>query len=301
MTLPAFISPEGRGAGPVRLLLAAAALIFLGYVLATGSYLVTVLGFAAIYVVFVSGLNFFMGYAGQVSFGQNAFAALGGYTSAVLTTSHGWEPLPALLLGAGMSALLAFAVGFPTLRLKGHYLAMATLALGLIAYEIAVEWQAVTQGYMGISGIPALGIGRIELADQRQQFLALLVLVALTLWITHRLKHSRFGRAVLALAGIKVFAVRKDYLKAFYSSCLTILTVTFTGVIGLYPNLIPSNLDPKYSLTIFNSSSSLYTLKIMTVVALLFVPIVMAYQIWIYRIFRHGPTAEELAKEKGAY
>ena len=107
--------------------------------------------------------------------------------------------------------------------------------------------------------------------------------------------------AVLALAGIKVFAVRKDYLKAFYSSCLTILTVTFTGVIGLYPNLIPSNLDPKYSLTIFNSSSSLYTLKIMTVVALLFVPIVMAYQIWIYRIFRHGPTAEELAKEKGAY
>jgi cytochrome bd ubiquinol oxidase subunit II len=97
--------------------------------------------------------------------------------------------------------------------------------------------------------------------------------------------------AVLSLLGIRIFAAKGAYLKALYSSCMTILMVTFTGVIGLYPNLIPSSMDPQYSLTIFNSSSSVYTLKIMTGVALVFVPIVIAYQAWTYRIFRNkiGP------------
>jgi cytochrome d ubiquinol oxidase subunit II len=96
--------------------------------------------------------------------------------------------------------------------------------------------------------------------------------------------------AVSSLLAVKLFAARGGYLKAFYASCATIVFVTFTGVTGLYPNLIPSSLDPNYSLTIFNSSSSVYTLKIMTVVALLFVPVVIAYQIWNYHIFRHKTT-----------
>jgi cytochrome d ubiquinol oxidase subunit II len=77
--------------------------------------------------------------------------------------------------------------------------------------------------------------------------------------------------------------------------------VTLTGVVGLYPNLIPSNIDPAYSLTIFNSSSSPYTLKIMTVVALIFVPVVIAYQIWSYRVFRHKVTPEDMLDEKESY
>ncbi len=107
--------------------------------------------------------------------------------------------------------------------------------------------------------------------------------------------------AVLALLGTGVFTMQGAYLKAFFSSCLTIVLVTFTGVTGLYPNLIPSSLDPNYSLTAFNSSSSMYTLKIMTVVALVFVPIVIGYQIWIYRIFRHKTTELDVSAGKGAY
>jgi cytochrome d ubiquinol oxidase subunit II len=107
--------------------------------------------------------------------------------------------------------------------------------------------------------------------------------------------------AVLALLGIRLFISKGQPVKAFYTSCITILMVIFTGVIGLYPNLIPSSIDPQYSLTIFNSSSSDYTLKIMTVVALLLVPIVIAYQIWIYRIFRQKVTKEDIIKDKEAY
>lgn len=89
--------------------------------------------------------------------------------------------------------------------------------------------------------------------------------------------------AVAALFAIKVFLIKGMHFKAFLSSCALILTFTFTGVIGLYPNLIPSSISPEHSLTIFNSSSSPYTLKIMTLVAVIFVPIVIAYQVWVHK------------------
>ena len=81
-----------------------------------------------------------MGYTGQASFGQNAFAALGGYGSAILCVNHGWDPVLALLASMILAGGVAAVVGYPTLKLRGHYLAMATFALGLISYEISVEW-----------------------------------------------------------------------------------------------------------------------------------------------------------------
>jgi cytochrome d ubiquinol oxidase subunit II len=107
--------------------------------------------------------------------------------------------------------------------------------------------------------------------------------------------------AVASLPAVRLFLVRNQYFNAFLSSCVTIVMITLTGVIGLYPNLIPSSLDPAYSLNIFNASSSIYTLKIMTVVALLFMPVVIAYQIWVYRVFRGKLVIEEVLKDREAY
>ena len=107
--------------------------------------------------------------------------------------------------------------------------------------------------------------------------------------------------AVTSLLGIKIFAAKERFAAAFYSSCILIVMVTFTGIVGLYPNLIPSNIDSQYSLTIFNSSSSPYTLKIMTIVAMIFVPIVIAYQIWMYRIFRHKLSPADILKDTDSY
>src|SRR5207248_8674041 len=135
-------------------------------------------------------------YAGQASFGQNAFAAIGGYTSAVLTTAYGVAPVPALLIGVIGAIVCALVIGYPTLRLKGHYLAMATLAIGLIVYEVAVQWQSVTGGYMGISGIPAIGVGGFEIVSDRAQLAFLSLMVVLTTWSAIRLRASRFGRAL---------------------------------------------------------------------------------------------------------
>lgn len=107
--------------------------------------------------------------------------------------------------------------------------------------------------------------------------------------------------ALAALVAIRFFLGRSMFLEAFLGSCAMVLLTVFTGIAGLYPNLVPSRLDPAYSATLFNASSSPYTLKIMTVVALVFVPLVVAYQIWIYRVFRHKVSVSELAKEDGEY
>lgn len=107
--------------------------------------------------------------------------------------------------------------------------------------------------------------------------------------------------AVWAMICSRLLMTSGSLLKAFACSCVTIVFVVFTGVAGLFPNLIPSSRDPAFSLTIYNSSSSLLTLKIMTVVALIFVPIVIAYKIWVYRVFRAPITEEALKRGTDAY
>jgi branched-chain amino acid transport system permease protein len=200
MTWLTTIWVEGKRAPALALLWAMAAAL-VTYVFATGGYLIAVLHFAAIYVVFVTGLNVFMGYAGQVSFGHNAFAAISGYASAVLSATYGWEPLGAGAVGILSALACALVVGYPTLRLRGHYLAMATLAIGLIVYEVAVQWQSVTNGYTGISGIPPLGIGRFTVTSDRALLIWLVAFATLGVLAAAAIRRSRLGRAFVAIAG----------------------------------------------------------------------------------------------------
>jgi cytochrome d ubiquinol oxidase subunit II len=104
---------------------------------------------------------------------------------------------------------------------------------------------------------------------------------------------------VAALLGIKVFLKKRALWKAWFSSALTIIGATFFGVIGLYPNLFPSSIDKQFSLTAHNASSSPLTLTVMLIVALIFLPIVLAYQIWTYHLFKGKVTPEEMAYEEG--
>jgi cytochrome d ubiquinol oxidase subunit II len=99
--------------------------------------------------------------------------------------------------------------------------------------------------------------------------------------------------ALLALVLVQSYAGRGRVGRAFAASAATIGLVTATGLVGLYPSLLPSRLDPSSSLTVFNASSSPATLKIMTVVALIFVPLVIGYQVWVYRVFRAKISARE--------
>ncbi|TCS83700.1 cytochrome d ubiquinol oxidase subunit II [Tepidibacillus fermentans] len=99
--------------------------------------------------------------------------------------------------------------------------------------------------------------------------------------------------AVISLLLTKVFINKKDAIKAFITHSLLIVSTTFFGIIGLYPNMLPSSIDSKHSLTVFNSASSEYTLKIMFIVAIIFVPIVIFYQIMMYKIFSGKITEKD--------
>ncbi|GGF54830.1 branched-chain amino acid ABC transporter permease [Azorhizobium oxalatiphilum] len=203
-----------------------------GYAIAVGGYPATVVGFALIYAVFVIGLNLFMGFANQVSFGQNAFAAIGGYTSAVLTATYEWTPLPAMGVGMAAALVIAGLIGWPTLRLKGHYLAMGTLAIGLIVQEITVEWTSVTQGYMGLSGIPPMGAFGFEITSDRGQLIMLASVVAAATFLSARLKRSRMGRALSAVAGSEEAARALGIAVARYKLLAFLLSAALASLAG---------------------------------------------------------------------
>lgn len=166
-----------------------------------GVHFTAVLIVAAVYTVIAVGLNLFMGYTGQISFGHNAFAAIGAYTSAIQATRLGWPPLLTIVLATLLAAAVAVVVGYPTLRLRGHYLAMATLALGMMTMEIALQWKGLTEGSFGISAIPPTGIGRWALTSDRAYYYAYWAVAVLAVWISHRIRHSRVGFALRAIAG----------------------------------------------------------------------------------------------------
>jgi branched-chain amino acid transport system permease protein len=222
---------ENRGS-VMQAALSALAAGLVVYVLIGGGYLMSVLQIAAIYTIFVTGLNIFMGYAGQVSFGHNAFAAISGYTSAVLTATYGWAPLPAAAVGLAGVLICAALIGYPTLRLRGHYLAMATLAIGLIAYDVAVEWGAVTQGYMGISGIPPFGIWRWVVGSDRAILALLVILAVLGAFAAAAIRHSRLGRALVATAGSENAAKALGIDVAHYKLIAFLISAFYAGVAG---------------------------------------------------------------------
>jgi len=232
MTSHAIISIEPTTSRWPAILPVIAVLVLAGLGLLSSDYIVTVLGFAFIYTIFCTGLNFFMGYTGQASFGQSAFAAIGGYGSAILCTDYGWEPLLALFVTMAISGVAAVVVGYPTLRLRGHYLAMATFALGLIVYEISIEWTSLTQGYMGYSGVPPLGLAGYELVTVKHQLVALVLLALFGIAVASRLRQSRFGRALAAIAGSEQAATALGIDIARYKLIAFVIAALYASAAG---------------------------------------------------------------------
>jgi cytochrome d ubiquinol oxidase subunit II len=113
-------------------------------------------------------------------------------------------------------------------------------------------------------------------------------------YVAHPTLFSVIFITVAALVGVRVYLAKGAFFKAWLASAVTIVGATFFGIIGLFPNLFPSSIKAKYSLTAFNASSSPLTLKIMLIVVVLVIPVVLAYQIWAYHLFKAKVTEEEI-------
>src|SRR5262245_32938531 len=164
-----------------------------------------ILGLLGINIIATVSLNFAAGFGGMFSLGHPAFMAIGGYTAALLTYPVAMKAmripghpdwllqlqlpfLPALLIGGVAASAVAILVGWPVLRLRGHYLAVATLGLTVIVQVAVINLVDFTRGALGLSGIPGL-----------TNLWWIAGFLVLTIYIVYRLVHSRFGRALRAV------------------------------------------------------------------------------------------------------
>ncbi len=165
-----------------------------------------ILNLIALHAIVVLGLNLFIGYAGQISLGHAAFFGLGAYGSAILTTAFAVPPLPAMTLTAAGVALTAVVVGAPTLRLSGHYLAMATLGFNVVVHNVFVQWDRVTGGPSGLSGIPPFAVLGLAVQGEVRQYYLLWGAAMIFLTLSLNLIRSGVGRGLAALAEDEVCA-----------------------------------------------------------------------------------------------
>ena len=171
------------------------------------NYYITVVGVAAgIHIILAVSLNLLMGYAGQISLGHAAFFGIGAYTSAVLTTTYGWPVWPAIATGLLLTATVAWLIARPILRLKGHYLAMATLGFGIIVHIVLVQAGGLTGGPDGLSNIPQLSIFGWQVNSDLRWYAVIATATIGMIWLALNLIESRPGRALRALHSSEVAA-----------------------------------------------------------------------------------------------
>ncbi|MBL8417400.1 MAG: branched-chain amino acid ABC transporter permease [Dechloromonas sp.] len=212
------------------LYLVVAILLVLPFVLPNSFYLDLVIRMA-INAMIVLGLNLLIGFAGQISLGHAGFLGIGAYASAVLPTHFGWHPLAAMVAGAVATGMLAALVARPIFKLKGNYLAMATLGLGIII-NITLRNEAQWTGGPDGMPVPAMGLFGFELSNDKQWYWVVAILLSITVWASLNLIDSPFGRALRALHGSEVASqvVGVDIVR--YKVAIFVLSAVFASLMG---------------------------------------------------------------------
>ncbi len=171
-----------------------------------GIYAMRILNMAIIFGIAVLGLQLIVGYTGQFSFGHAAFYGIGAYTSALLAVNFGLPFYATIPLAALTAGLFGWIVG-PILRLSGHFLAIATLAMGEIIFLLMINWKWLTRGAYGIYGIPFPSIGGFEIDSETSYYFLVSIILAIVYFFLRRLTRSRFGRALIAVRENELAAV----------------------------------------------------------------------------------------------
>ncbi len=182
-----------------------------------GGYVVNLLVVTALFALPALGLSLLMGYTGQLSLGHAAFVGLGAYASAIAATRFGLDPWLTVVAATVLSAAIAWAIGWLVFRLKGHHLAMATLAFGIIVHIALVEWRSVTGGQDGLSGVAALAIGSRELTTDGAFYPVAWTACLVALALASNLVQSPAGLAMRVVAESEAVAgsigIASDRLK----------------------------------------------------------------------------------------
>ncbi|MCE5192656.1 MAG: branched-chain amino acid ABC transporter permease [Candidatus Cryosericum sp.] len=194
--------------------------------------LVYYLNLSMIYAISAQGLNLLMGIGGQISLGHAAFMAIGGYTSAVLVMVLHVPFIVALIAGVGLSCLFGLIIGFPALRLKGFYLAIATLAMGTVVTDI-IKRIAITGGDYGLRNIPAPRLFGFTFGSSLSQFYLILAGLLLAIVVTRNFIRSKSGIALQAMRDSETGAQAVGINTSNYKLLAFILASAFAGLAGV--------------------------------------------------------------------
>jgi len=218
-------------------------------------YLIHILIIAGIYTILSLSLNLIVGYTGMAALGHIAFAAVGAYASSLLALNLGISPWIGLLIGAVLAAILGAIVSYPSFRLKGDYLALATFGLGVIIYSMSKNWISLTRGPMGLPGIPSFSLFGLGFNNVWIYLILVLIFVGITYFAIRNITISPFGRILTGIREdeIATEAMGKNIVK--HKLIVFMVGAFFAGIAGsLYAHYItfidPSSFTAIESITV---------------------------------------------------
>jgi branched-chain amino acid transport system permease protein len=187
---------------------------------------------ALIYTIMTLGLNIVLGTAGQMSLATAAFWGIGAYTSALLTVKAGISFWIAFPLSGLVAAVFGMLLGFPSLKVKGHYLAMVTIGFGEITYLILKNYSALTGGPNGISNIPPVSVAGFVLSNSFRYYYLILVVASVAVLFCRRMRRSRMGRALIAISDREIIAGSMGINTHLYKVLAFMLSAFWAGIAG---------------------------------------------------------------------
>ena len=226
-------------------------LVLLFFPTFAGKYYVHVACVCGISIISALGLNILTGYTGLISMGHAAFMGVGGYTAAILATRAGLPFILTIPAAGLLAAVLGAVVGIPTLRLKGLYLVVTTLAFQFISEHVFFHWESLTQADRGILVPPASLFG-ISLEAKETYYYVIMFMVAVTAMFTKNLAMSRSGRALVAVRDRDIAAEIIGIHVARYKILAFVVSAFIAGMAGGMYAYLANHIGPE--LYTFNQS-----------------------------------------------
>ena len=233
----------------IILVVAVLAAVLLPFVLE--DFRVFQLNLVLIYAIAILGLNILTGYGGQISLGHGAFYAVGAYTSAILISQLGMSAYLTIPIAAVVCLVMGVLMGFPALRLAGHYLALATFALAiatpqLLKYKGIEHWTGGVQGIILDKPTPPFGLTLFgsDLSEDRWLYLVILAIALGLFWLAHNLLSGRVGRAIVAIRDQPTAAAALGINLTFVKTATFGLSAAYTGIAGALSALAVAYIAP---------------------------------------------------------
>ena len=198
----------------------------------SGSYVLGILCRILLYGTLAGSLNVVNGYCGQFNIGHAGFVCIGAYAGALCGTRLGWPFVVQLLAGGALSAVMAFLLSKPILRLKGIYLAIITMGFCEITRIVTLNWTSVTGGPLGIKNIPAPEFFGLKFNSPKLYYYIFLLLLIVFTFLTNRLLKSRVGRAWMSIREDEVAAKSLGVKIGHYRSVNLMYGAMWAGVCG---------------------------------------------------------------------